>query len=146
MATVTQQLTVLATMAVPEPRLRSLVATVVKNQQVRFAVFQMMKRPVQPALSLVHLPFQLLTPLSVMQCLLCRRTLDDTRYVQCPSTPMHKFCFSCTQESIKKQAENSSDVYCPSGMKCLVVGSTTTPWAFMEQEISQILYPDSEEA
>ncbi len=83
---------------------------------------------------------------SVMQCLLCRRTLDDTRYVQCPSTPMHKFCFNCTQESIKKQVESSSDVYCPSGMKCLVVGSTTTPWAFMEQEISQILHPDSEEA
>ena len=73
-----------------------------------------------------------------MQCLLCHRTLEDTRFVQCPSTTSHKFCFSCSRESIKKQSEGSTDVYCPSGMKCLVIGNTT-PWAFMEQEISTIL-------
>ena len=73
-----------------------------------------------------------------MQCLLCHRTLEDTRFVQCPSQPVHKFCFTCSRDSIKKQSESSSDVYCPSGMRCLVVGSTT-PWAFMEQEISTIL-------
>jgi len=86
-----------------------------------------------------------LAPPSVMQCLICRRTLDDSRYVQCPSTPAHKFCFCCTQDSIKKQMEKSSDVYCPSGLKCLVVGSNSTPWAFMEHEISQILHPDTNE-
>lgn len=75
---------------------------------------------------------------TVMQCLLCHRTLEDTRFVQCPSQQLHKFCFNCSRDSIKKQSESSSDVYCPSGMKCLVVGSTT-PWAFMEQEISTIL-------
>ena len=75
---------------------------------------------------------------TVMQCLLCHRTLEDTRFVQCPSKSHHKFCFNCSRDSIKKQSENSPDVYCPSGMKCLVVGSTT-PWAFMEQEISTIL-------
>ena len=74
-----------------------------------------------------------------MKCLLCHRTLEDTRFVQCPSTAPHKFCFSCSRESIKKQAENSTDVYCPSGMRCLVVGNNTTPWAFMEQEICTIL-------
>lgn len=73
-----------------------------------------------------------------MKCLLCHRTLEDTRFVQCPSTTTHKFCFNCSRESIKKQSESSTDVYCPSGMKCLVVGNTT-PWAFMEQEISTIL-------
>lgn len=73
-----------------------------------------------------------------MKCLLCHRTLEDTRFVQCPSTTSHKFCFGCSRDSIKKQSEGSSDVYCPSGMKCLVAGSTT-PWAFMEQEISTIL-------
>ncbi len=73
-----------------------------------------------------------------MQCLLCHRTLEDTRFVQCPSTFLHKFCFGCSRDSIQKQSESSSDVYCPSGMKCLVSGSTT-PWAFMEQEISTIL-------
>jgi hypothetical protein len=73
-----------------------------------------------------------------MKCLLCHRTLEDTRFVQCPSTTSHKFCFGCSRDSIKKQSEDSSDVYCPSGMKCLVAGSTT-PWAFMEQEISTIL-------
>lgn len=73
-----------------------------------------------------------------MQCLLCHRTLEDTRFVQCPSTQAHKFCFRCSRESIKKQSDSSTDIYCPSGMKCLVAGSTT-PWAFMEQEISTIL-------
>lgn len=74
----------------------------------------------------------------VMQCLLCHRTLEDTRFVQCPSQSLHKFCFSCSRESIKTQSEASSDVYCPSGMQCLVQGSST-PWAFMEQEIATIL-------
>ena len=73
-----------------------------------------------------------------MQCLLCHRTLEDTRFVQCPSTSPHKFCFGCSRDSIKKQLDSSSDIYCPSGMKCLVSGSTT-PWAFMEQEITTIL-------
>ena len=73
-----------------------------------------------------------------MKCLLCCRTLEDTRFVQCPSTSSHKFCFYCSRESIKSQSDSSTDVYCPSGLKCLVTGNTT-PWAFMEQEISTIL-------
>ena len=75
---------------------------------------------------------------AVMQCLLCHRTLEDTRYVRCPSESQHKFCFSCSRGSITKQSAASSDVYCPSGMKCFVTGSST-PWAFMEQEIATIL-------
>lgn len=74
----------------------------------------------------------------IMECLLCHRALDDTRFVQCPSAAKHKFCFNCSRDSIKKQSANSTDVYCPSSMKCLVQGSTT-PWAFMEQEITTIL-------
>lgn len=77
-----------------------------------------------------------------MVCLLCHRTLEDTRFVQCPSQTPHKFCFSCSRESIVQQQAKSSDVYCPSGMRCLVAGSTT-PWAFMEQEISTILATSS---
>lgn len=77
-----------------------------------------------------------------MVCLLCHRTLEDTRFVQCPSQIPHKFCFSCSRESIVQQQAKSSDVYCPSGMRCLVAGSTT-PWAFMEQEISTILATSS---
>ena len=73
-----------------------------------------------------------------MQCLICHRTLEDTRFVQCPSVSAHKFCFGCSRDSIRKQASSSSDVYCPSGLKCLVSGSST-PWAFMEQEITTIL-------
>ena len=73
-----------------------------------------------------------------MQCLLCHRTLEDTRFVQCPSQPLHKFCFTCSRDSIVQQQAKSSDVYCPSGKRCLVAGSTT-PWAFMEQEIATIL-------
>ncbi|CAI8001877.1 Interferon regulatory factor 2-binding protein 1 [Geodia barretti] len=77
-----------------------------------------------------------------MVCLLCHRTLEDTRFVQCPSQTQHKFCFSCSRESIVQQQGKSSDVYCPSGMRCLVSGSTT-PWAFMEQEITTILATSS---
>ena len=77
-----------------------------------------------------------------MVCLLCHRTLEDTRIVQCPSQTQHKFCFSCSRESIVQQQGKSSDVYCPSGMRCLVAGSTT-PWAFMEQEITTILATSS---
>lgn len=77
-----------------------------------------------------------------MECLLCHRPLDDTRFVQCPSISLHKFCFGCSRDSIKQQVSSSKDVYCPSGHKCLVQGSTT-PWAFMEQEIATILKSES---
>lgn len=73
-----------------------------------------------------------------MECLICHKALDDTRFVQCPSIGSHKFCFMCSRDSIKQQVSSSKDVYCPSGHKCLVQGSTT-PWAFMEQEIATIL-------
>lgn len=78
------------------------------------------------------------SPAQQMQCMLCQKTLEDTRFVQCPSVPSHKFCFSCSRDSIKKQSAASSDIYCPSGQKCLVMGSST-PWAFMEAEIATIV-------
>ena len=77
-----------------------------------------------------------------MVCLLCHRTLEDTRFVQCPSQIIHKFCFSCSRESIVQQQTKSSDVYCPSGMRCPLAGSTT-PWTFFEQEISTIFSTSS---
>ena len=78
----------------------------------------------------------------LMECLLCHKPLDDTRFVQCPSNVIHRFCFPCSRESIKNQMANSKDVYCPSNLRCLVQGSVT-PWAFMEQEITTILKSDS---
>lgn len=81
-------------------------------------------------------------PSDVMECMLCNKPLDDTRFVQCPSSIVHRFCFPCSRESIKTQMANSKDVYCPSSMRCLVQGSVT-PWAFMEQEITTILKSDS---
>ena len=78
------------------------------------------------------------SPGQQMQCMLCQKTLEDTRFVQCPSVSSHKFCFSCSRDSIKKQSAASSDIYCPSGQKCLVMGSST-PWAFMEAEIATII-------
>jgi hypothetical protein len=77
-----------------------------------------------------------------MQCMICHRALDDTRFVQCPSVAVHKFCFGCSRDSIQQQMVSSKDVYCPSKLKCLVQGSTT-PWAFMEQEITTILKSES---
>jgi hypothetical protein len=67
--------------------------------------------------------------------------LEDTHFVQCPSVPNHKFCFPCSRQSIKRQGAGS-EVYCPSGEKCPLAGSTV-PWAFMQNEIATILGEDS---
>lgn len=74
-----------------------------------------------------------------LKCTLCNERLEDTHFVQCPSVPHHKFCFPCSRESIKGQgAASGNEVYCPSGEKCPLVGSTV-PWAFMQGEIATIL-------
>eukprot|EP00918_Siedleckia_nematoides_P076091 GHVU01166451.1.p1 GENE.GHVU01166451.1~~GHVU01166451.1.p1 ORF type:complete len:354 (+),score=27.89 GHVU01166451.1:732-1793(+) len=72
-----------------------------------------------------------------LKCTLCNERLEDTHFVQCPSVSEHKFCFPCSRESIKRQGAGS-EVYCPSGKKCPLVGSTV-PWAFMQGEIATIL-------
>ncbi|XP_060939331.1 probable E3 ubiquitin-protein ligase IRF2BPL [Limanda limanda] len=73
-------------------------------------------------------------------CTICHERLEDTHFVQCPSVPNHKFCFPCSRESIKAQG-SSGEVYCPSGDKCPLVGSSV-PWAFMQGEIATILAGD----
>lgn len=74
-----------------------------------------------------------------LKCTLCQERLEDTHFVQCPSVAHHKFCFPCSRESIKGQgAATGNEVYCPSGEKCPLVGSTV-PWAFMQGEIATIL-------
>ncbi|XP_002735893.1 putative E3 ubiquitin-protein ligase IRF2BPL [Saccoglossus kowalevskii] len=75
-----------------------------------------------------------------LKCTICHERLEDTHFVQCPSVPSHKFCFPCSRESIKKQG-TAGEVYCPSGQKCPLVG-TSTPWAFMQGEIATILGDD----
>ncbi len=72
-----------------------------------------------------------------LKCTLCHERLEDTHFVQCPSISDHKFCFPCSRESIKQQGAGN-EVYCPSGKKCPLVGSTV-PWAFMQGEIATIL-------
>ncbi|XP_059903958.1 interferon regulatory factor 2-binding protein 2-B [Gadus macrocephalus] len=71
-------------------------------------------------------------------CTLCRGRLEDTHFVQCPSAPAHKFCFPCSQGSIRQQQDATGEVYCPSGERCPLVGSGV-PWAFMQGEIATIL-------
>jgi hypothetical protein len=83
-----------------------------------------------------HLPDSSI-PISVLKCTICHERLEDTHFVQCPSVGNHKFCFPCSRDSIKKQGAGS-EVYCPSGQKCPLVG-TNTPWAFMQGEIATIL-------
>ncbi|XP_055519644.1 interferon regulatory factor 2-binding protein-like A [Leucoraja erinacea] len=73
-------------------------------------------------------------------CTICHQRLEDTHFVQCPSVPAHKFCFPCSRESIKAQGAGG-EVYCPSGEKCPLVGSSV-PWAFMQGEIATILAGD----
>ncbi|XP_068177702.1 interferon regulatory factor 2-binding protein 2-B-like [Antennarius striatus] len=91
-------------------------------------------------------------------CTLCRGRLEDTHFVQCPSAPAHKFCFPCSRASIKQQggappsqggappsqdstAPPQGEVFCPSGLRCPLVGSSV-PWAFMQGEIATILAAD----
>ncbi len=72
-----------------------------------------------------------------LKCTICNERLEDTHFVQCPSVSEHKFCFPCSRDSIKRQGAGS-EVYCPSGKKCPLVGSNV-PWAFMQGEIATIL-------
>ncbi|XP_065833181.1 interferon regulatory factor 2-binding protein 1-like [Oscarella lobularis] len=75
---------------------------------------------------------------SSLFCLTCRCPLQDTRFVQCPSMTPHKFCFSCSRESIRTAKREGTDVFCPSGQRCPVAGNST-PWAFMQAEIETIM-------
>lgn len=80
-------------------------------------------------------------PMTPLNCALCRGRLEDTHFVQCPSQPAHKFCFPCSRNSIKDQTSRGGEVYCPSGLKCPLVGSNVA-WAFMKGEITTILRGD----
>jgi len=78
---------------------------------------------------------------TALRCTLCAEQLEDVHFVQCPSVGDHKFCFMCSRDSIRKQTAGTapgSEVYCPSGEKCLLTGSNI-PWAFMQNEIAAIL-------
>ncbi|XP_013407679.1 interferon regulatory factor 2-binding protein-like [Lingula anatina] len=84
-----------------------------------------------------NLPESTVSNGEALKCTLCQERLEDTHFVQCPSVGDHKFCFPCSRESIKRQGPGS-EVYCPSGKKCPLVGSNV-PWAFMQGEIATIL-------
>jgi hypothetical protein len=77
-------------------------------------------------------------PLLILQCSECHQALEDTHFVQCPSTSEHRYCFPCCKNFIKKQ-KGEKEIYCPSNLKCPLVGSTNVPWAFMHTEIETIL-------
>ncbi|XP_006265851.3 interferon regulatory factor 2-binding protein 1 [Alligator mississippiensis] len=79
-------------------------------------------------------------PSAPLCCTICHERLEDTHFVQCPSVPGHKFCFPCSRDFIKAQGA-AGEVYCPSGEKCPLVGSSV-PWAFMQGEIATILAGD----
>lgn len=81
---------------------------------------------------------------TLLRCTLCLERLEDTHFVQCPSVAEHKFCFLCSRDSIRRQGAGA-EVYCPSGKKCPLVGSTV-PWAFMLNEIATILGDDCKDS
>lgn len=45
------------------------------------------------------------SPEAKLNCLICSKNLVDRHFVQCPSVLIHKFCFSCTRNSIRDQRE-----------------------------------------
>ncbi|CAF0810088.1 unnamed protein product [Didymodactylos carnosus] len=74
-----------------------------------------------------------------LKCSQCLQPLEDTHFVQCPSSTAHRYCFPCCGDFIKKQPLSSNqEIYCPSGDKCPSLGSQI-PWAFMKSEIATIL-------
>ncbi|UJR31892.1 hypothetical protein I4U23_019366 [Adineta vaga] len=77
-------------------------------------------------------------PLLILRCSECHQILEDTHFVQCPSSSEHRYCFPCCKNFIKKQT-GEKEIYCPSGLKCPLVGSTNIPWAFMQTEIETIV-------
>ena len=81
-------------------------------------------------------------PLVILKCSDCHQALEDTHFVQCPSMADHRYCFPCCKNFIKKQ-KGEKEIYCPSGSKCSLVGSTNVPWAFMQTEIETILHTRS---
>jgi hypothetical protein len=84
-------------------------------------------------------------PLVTLQCSECHQALEDTHFVLCPSTSEHRYCFPCCKNFIKKKT-GEKEIYCPSGLKCPLVGSTNVPWAFMQTEIETILNTQSPSA
>lgn len=81
-------------------------------------------------------------PQVILKCSECHQALEDTHFVQCPSMADHRYCFPCCKNFIKKQ-KGEKEIYCPSGSKCSLVGSTNVPWAFMQTEIETILHTRS---
>ncbi len=98
--------------------------------------YRLSKRLRPPAQSNETLPTPM--PLLILQCSECHQALEDTHFVQCPSMSEHRYCFPCCKNFIKKQT-GEKEIYCPSGLKCPLVGSTNVPWAFMQTEIETIL-------
>lgn len=83
---------------------------------------------------------RLLSASAPLCCSLCQEHLEDTNFVQCPSVPLHKFCFPCSRRFIRGQ-EAGAEVYCPSGQRC-PLSASALPWAFMQAEIATILSGD----
>ena len=67
------------------------------------------------------------------KCKNCDGNLVETDFIQCPSNMTHKFCFSCCKNFIfhrrHKFFKQDSEVFCPSGERCPLKGSTL-PWTF----------------
>lgn len=81
-------------------------------------------------------------PLVILQCSECHQALEDTHFVQCPSVSDHRYCFLCCKAFIQKH-KGEKEIYCPSGLKCALIGSSNVPWAFMQTEIETILHTAS---
>ena len=71
-------------------------------------------------------------------CLGCNQSLENETFIKCHTVEHHNFCFDCAKQFIKNQVE-SPEIHCPSGDKCALNSDTDDPWAFMRNEIEQIL-------
>ena len=70
-----------------------------------------------------------------MKCKSCKAKLEAPHFIHCLSNMKHNFCLTCTRNYVIMQG-SSSEVFCPSGERCLLNG---VPWSFWPWEIKAIL-------
>ena len=70
---------------------------------------------------------------TTLKCTLCQERLEDTHFVQCPSVQLHKFCFPCSRESIKRQGAGSEVIIITTCAGCMGTLPFFSPLSFLSR-------------